>query len=279
MKKLFLFSIVGLAALVSCNNDEDVTVSSEIKIAEGETIQMTYGETMQLHANRYPDNSISSIKEWSSSAPNVASVTPLGNVTAIAEGEATITISTVDDLSASCRVVVTAIATEKITLDAQSLEITVGESKKLKATISPDNASYKNSLTFTSSDASIATVGQDGEIKALKVGECQIEVTSPDGKKAVCDLEVTPIKVTDITLKVSAEQGISIKKGENYTVEVSVVPANATNKNLKWSTSDASIATVADGVVTGVAAGTATITVKSEGEGKFSKSFTVTVTE
>ena len=209
-KTLLLTAIAGLAILVGCEKDEE-TISS-IEIAEGETVNLLYGKKTQLHANRYPENLGESIQEWKSSNPGVASVDPLGEVTANAEGEATITITTIHGFSASCLIVVTAIATEEIKFKETSLEIVVGESNKLKVTVSPSDASYKSALVYKSTDETIARVSQDGEVHAVKVGKCQIEVTSPDGVKAVCDLEVKPVVVTDINLKVSADPGISLKK-------------------------------------------------------------------
>jgi uncharacterized protein YjdB len=275
MKRLLLFSIVGLTIFASCK-EKDETISDAM-INDGETIHMLYGESQQLDLNLYPKY-VESLVEWRSSAADIVSVDPVGTITALKVGEATITATTTNkDFAPSILVVVTAIGTEKI--EVSPLEIEVGKSGKLKITVSPNDASYKNALVYKSTDATVAKVGEDGEVQAISVGECQIEVASPDGVKAVCNVEVKPIKVTNINLKISAEKGISVKKGESYTVEVDVVPSNATNKNITWTTSDASVATVANGVVTGVAAGTAIITVKSEGDGKFSKSFTVTVTE
>lgn len=275
-KTLLLTAIAGLAILVGCEKERDTITNAEI--VEGEQLEMRYGETKQLHLKLTP-HYVESLKEWTSSNSSVVSVTPLGNVTALAEGEATVTAITINDnYSASCRIVVTAIATEKI--DIESLEIEEGSSKKLKTTVSPDTASYKNALTFKSTDATIAKVGEDGEVQAISVGKCQIEVTSPDGVKAVCNVEVKPVKVTDIKLLLSDEQGISLKKGTEHTIEINVIPSNATNKKLNWATSDATIATVDDkGKVKAVAVGVATITVKSDDNGAISKSFTVTVTE
>lgn len=277
MKRLLLFSIVGLTVFASCKEDDGVTVSTEIKIDEGETIQMIYGETVQLHATRYPEKSLSSIKEWSSSAPNVATVSTLGNVTAVGEGEAIITISTVDDLFASCRVVVTVINTEEIDLDKSKYEINDGETIKIKATVTPADASYKNSLVFKSTDETVAKVNQDGEIQAVSPGKCKIEVTSKDGKNAVCDVEVKPISVVDLVVKLSGEVEINLENADKtYKIDAYVLPKNASNRNLIWATSDEKVATVEDGVVTGVAEGTATITVTSE-DGGISKSYTVNV--
>ena len=284
MKRLFLAALAGLTIFVGCKKDSDENVE-RIEITEGETINMLVGEIVQLHVKSYPEdlNDVTKarvyLRDWSSSSAEVASVDRWGEVKALTDGETVITVKPEKyDVSASCRIVVRAIPATEVKI-SKNYEAHVGDIVKfsdLKASVSPDSASYKT-LNYTSSNSAVAIVGDNG-IEAVGIGESKIEVTNREGLKAVCVLKVTPIEVNDITLKASAEQGITLKKGENFTIEYNVTPANATNKNLIWSTSDATIATVADGVVTGVAAGTATITVKSE-DGNFSKSFTVTVTE
>jgi|GEM_PF-4424512 len=272
MKRLLLFSIVGLTVFASCKEDDGVTVSTEIKIDEGETIQMIYGESMQLHATRYPEKSLSSIKEWSSSAPNVATVSALGNVTAVGEGEAIITISTIDDLSASCRVVVSTIPITEIKLDKTSEEVLVGESIKIKATAAPDNASYRNSLVFSSTDETVAIVGQDGEVKTVGAGSCKIKVASYDGEiEAFCSLKVLPKEVVNLRLK-DMTSLLTIKVGKTYNFEATVLPEDSGTKILvqpiKWTTSDASVATIGeDGKLTAVSVGECIITASSSYDG------------
>lgn len=285
MKRLFLAALAGLTIFVGCKKDSDENVE-RIEITEGETINMLVGEIVQLHVKSYPEdlNDVTKarvyLRDWSSSSAEVASVDRWGEVKALTDGETVITVKPEKyDVSASCRIVVRAIPATEVKI-SKNYEAHVGDIVKfsdLKASVSPDSASYKT-LNYTSSNSAVAIVGDNG-IEAVGIGESKIEVTNREGLKAVCVFKVTPIDVTDIKLKLSDEQGISLKKGENYKIEINVVPTNATNKKLIWSSDDETIATVESGEVKGVAAGTATITVKSEDNDTISKSFTVTVTE
>lgn len=132
---------------------------------------------------------------------------------------------------------------------------------------------------WSSSDSTVATVDSNGKVTALKVGSATITATSTvdSTKNDTCTVTVddsTPVAVTGVTLnKTSA----SISLGNTITLVATVTPTNATNKNVTWSSSDESVATVSDGVVTSKAVGTATITVTTE-EGGFTASCTVTVT-
>ena len=279
MKRLFFAALAGLTVFASCKEDEGKVfdLPESISIAEGETINMLLGQTMDLHLKCAPEDAWSPMRTWS--ATGAVTVSKFGTVSAFAEGEGIVTATCDKDnsIKASCRVIVRAIQGTEIKIDKKDYEIVIGDILKLNPKVLPDSASYQ-SVKYTSTNESVAIIDK-GEIKGIGVGKCKIEITNQEGIKAVCNLEVKPVKVTDITLKASAEQGITLKKGESFAVEFNIVPDNATNKSLNWSSSDATIASVKDGVVTGVAAGTATITVKSEGEGKFSKSFNVTVTE
>ena len=81
-----------------------------------------------------------------------------------------------------------------------------------------------------------------------------------DGKD---DTDGTPVPVESVQLSASS---IELEIGETYTLTATVLPANATDKSLNWSSSDRTVATVSDGKVTAVAAGTAKIAVKSNGK-------------
>ena len=157
-----------------------------------------------------------------------------------------------------------------ITLDKTTAELTEGETTTLVATVTPDNATDKT-VTWTTSDETVATV-KDGIVTTLKAGEVTITAKVGD-KTATCTIAVKAkvIAVTGITLdKTTAE----LTEGETITLVATVAPDNATDKTVIWTTSDETIATVANGVVTSVKAGTATITAKA---GDKSATCTITV--
>lgn len=153
-----------------------------------------------------------------------------------------------------------------VSLNNSSLTINEGETFTLQATVAPENATKKD-VTWATSDASVATV-ENGVVTAIKEGSAAITVTSVDGNKfAIC--LVTVSKVVVPPGEVVAVEGVklttknlTLNEGEvSSALGYSVTPRNATNKSVTWQTSDPAVATVADGVVTGVTQGTASISV------------------
>jgi len=168
---------------------------------------------------------------------------------------------------------------KKIKLNKTSITIYVGETYKLKATVSPSNASNKK-VTWSSSNKKVATVSSSGKITAKKAGTATITVKAKDGsgKKATCKVTVKkPTKVSKIKL---SKTSVKLTVGNTTTVKATVSPSKATNKSVSWSSSNKSVATVSSkGKITAKKAGTATITCKAkDGSGKKAK-VKVTVTK
>ncbi|MBQ8208651.1 MAG: peptidoglycan DD-metalloendopeptidase family protein [Clostridia bacterium] len=148
-----------------------------------------------------------------------------------------------------------------VTLNTSISTITVGNTLTLTATISPSNAANKN-VSWTSSNTSIATVS-NGVVTAKAAGTATITVKTSDGSKtATCTVTVkaNTVSVTGVTLN-KTEATLTV--GDTLTLTATVAPSNATNKNVSWTSSNTSVATVSNGVVTAKASGTATITVKT----------------
>ena len=132
-------------------------------------------------------------------------------------------------------------------------------------------------MTWESSNKSVATVDANGLVTAVSAGTATITVTTEDGNKtATCAVTVAAatVPVTGVTLN---KTSTSLYVGDTETLTATVEPSDATNKNVTWNTSDTSVATVNNGVVTAVSAGTATITVTTA-DGGFTDTCTVTVT-
>ena len=115
-------------------------------------------------------------------------------MTAVAAGEAEITVTTTDGAkTATCAVTVTAsaVAVESVSLNKTELSLIVGAEETLTATVLPENADNK-AVTWSSSDESVATVDANGKVKAIAIGEAVITVTTADGgKTASCTVTVT----------------------------------------------------------------------------------------
>ena len=156
----------------------------------------------------------------------------------------------------------TVVAVTGVTLDKTTADMKVGEQLTLIATVAPDNATNK-SVAWSSSDAEVAAVNTEGVVSALKAGNATITVTTQDGEKtAACTITITNVDVESIVLDKTAA---TLYTGETLRLNATVSPVNATNKNIVWTTSDENVATVdAEGLVTAVGVGTATITATTE---------------
>jgi len=162
-----------------------------------------------------------------------------------------------------------------VTLNKSSISLTVGETATLTATVTPNNATNK-AVTWITSNPAAATVA-NGVVTAVGTGSATIRATTAyGGKTAACSVTVTDgVPVTGVTLNKSS---ISLTVGKTETLTATITPNNATNKAVTWSTSNAAAATVANGVVTAVAAGSVTITV-STADGDKTAACSITVTK
>lgn len=154
------------------------------------------------------------------------------------------------------------VAVSGITLNNSTLSLTTGQNFTLQAMLSPSNATNKE-VTWESSDAGVAAVSKDGVVTAKKAGKATIVVKAADesGKYASCVVTVTEVKkeVTGVTLNKSS---LNLGVGGSEVLSATVLPADATNKQVTWLSSTPSVATVSQsGVVTGVKEGTTQISV------------------
>lgn len=216
---------------------------------------------------------------WTSSDEKIIKVDQNGKVTAISLGTAKITVKTKDgkySTTITVSVVEETIPVTDVTITGSS-SVTVGSSIKLTVKFTPDNATNKK-ITWKSSNNGIATVDQDGVVKGVKSGTVTITVTTEDGNKTATKTitvtnkssnpsqnpnpepskpEQSNVPVTDVSI--SGET--VVVEGSSITLTAIVNPENATNKEVTWQSSNNGIATVSpSGVVTGISAGTTTIT-------------------
>ncbi len=242
-------------------------------------VTVEIGKTGFIGAIYEPSNADDKVLYWISSNEQVAKVHE-GIITPVARGTATLTaISRAGGKTASCQVKVedsNFIELEEITMKKEKLELKQGEIGWLGVTYVPSNANDKV-LTWTSSNPSVATVSE-GNVRAVGKGTAILTATSRDGNKtATCEVTVTDgtVALDSISLKTTK---LEMKKGEKTTIYVTYNPSDVTNKVLKWTSSNPSVATVSEGNVTAVGKGAATITAKSEDGGK-TATCQVTVTD
>ena len=243
------------------------------------------GRTVTLTATVAPADATDKSVTWASSNESVATVSANGKVTAVAEGAATITVKTADGgFTKTCTVTVTPGTTQPlpvtaVTLDKEKLALEVGGEATLVATVTPDNADDKT-VTWTSSDSNIASVDENGKVTAVAAGTATITATAGN-QTATCEVTVT--EKTSVTVTVTGveldQTTLTAKEGDTLDKLVATVkPEDATNKKVTWQSSDTSVVTVdAEGNVTIVGKGSATITVTTE-DGSHTATCTITVT-
>ena len=154
------------------------------------------------------------------------------------------------------------ITVTSVTLNQSSLTLVVGESSTLSATVSPSDAPDRT-VSWSSSNASVASVSS-GVVKAVSEGNATV-TASCGGKSATCAVTVQKktIPVSSVTLKPTS---LTLIQGESATLTLTVAPADATEQTVTWNSSNPSIVTVADGKVTAVREGTATISASCGGK-------------
>ena len=262
----------GSATITATANDGSgkyatcsVTVKRLVSSIELDKTSLTLNvnESATLTATVLPATANNKTVSWSSSNTSVATVSSSGEVTGRARGEATITATAKDGsgVSVSCAVEVKQPVTS-ITLDQTSLSLNEGESAVLTPTVSPENANDK-SVTWSSSDTSVAKVDGNGKVTSVSKGSATITATANDGSGETASCSVTVIRlVSAIELD---KTSLTINVNESATLTATVLPATASNKNIAWSSSNTSVATVsASGVVTGKYMGEAIITAAAE---------------
>lgn len=151
------------------------------------------------------------------------------------------------------------VAVTDVSLNQTSATLTTGGTLTLVATVEPDDATVKT-VEWESSNPTVATVLSSGLVTAIAPGSATIMVVTDDGNKtATCALTVNPIVVADVWLSPAT---VILTPGNTMTLTVTVLPDNATNRNVAWTSSSTATATVDNtGKVTAVALGSATITV------------------
>ncbi|MCR5464773.1 MAG: Ig-like domain-containing protein [Bacteroidales bacterium] len=160
----------------------------------------------------------------------------------------------------------TTVAVTGVSLNKSSMTLTEGGSETLTASVAPSNAT-NTGVSWSSSNTGVATVN-GGQVTAVKAGTATITVTTSDGgKTATCSVTVEAKKVAVTGVKFDIE-ALELTEGETGTIKVTVEPADATDKKVNWTSSNPEVVTVADGVVTAVAPGTATIIATTADGGK-----------
>lgn len=253
----------GITASCTVNIEERIIEVAEVSL-DRSWLELTVGDNATLSATVNPSDATDKTLTWTSSDESVVTVSEYGLVNAIQVGSAVITVSSSNGITAKCNVTVKDkdIEVAEIMLDRSELILLEGESEVLSATINPSDATDKT-LSWTSSDNSVAKVSTDGLVTAIKAGKTVITVSSSNGITASCSV-IVESKVVDVTGITLDRSELVLTEGETEMLSATVNPSDATDKTLEWTSSDESVAMVsAYGVVTAIKEGTAVITVSS----------------
>lgn len=231
-----------------------------------DTLTLKEGDKFNLVGIITPNDATNTNVTWSSDSPGVATVdVNTGVVTAVGKGgPATITVTAADDTngvkSDTCVITVTRPVTG-VTLNEPALPngFAIGDATvNATATVAPatDN---DTSVDWSTGDPTIALVDNTGKVTPVGVGTTAITVTTTDGGYADSWVVTVGVRATGATMN---QNVISLKVGGTYTMSATVQPSNCTNKALTWASVAPGTASVnaASGLVTGVAAGSTTIT-------------------
>lgn len=227
------------------------------------TATLTVGASETLKATVSPEDASNKEVTWSSSDTSVATVDAQGKVTAVDAGKAVITVTTEDgNHRAQCTITVVAPKLiQSISLKSKSLKLGLNETYKILYTISPNDAENQT-ISWKSSDESVVTVDNEGNVKAVGKGTAKITLFSSDGsgKYAVCSVSVLPVE--EISL---SKINLSLKAGAKAKLTAKLSPSTAINKSIFWETSNVNIVTVDEkGNIKALTDGEAVITARAE---------------
>jgi len=175
----------------------------------------------------------------------------------------------------SCSVTAPTVGVTGITLNTQSVTLVTGRACTLTAIAAPADAT-DTAVTWTSSDAAVASVAS-GVVTALAAGTATVTAATEDGGFiASCVVTVTGAVASGVTGVSLGRSTVTVVVGDAYALSATGAPAHAADGTGAWASTDAEVATVADGVVTARGTGTATI-IATTRDGGFTATCTVTV--
>lgn len=233
-------------------------------------LEIDKGEQYPLKLIFEPERADNTEVRWVSSDESVATVSEAGVITAVEGGDCTISVVTLDGIKvAACKLHVRVPVTS-ITLSQTQVvcSFSLG-TYQLSYSILPEGDGVNTKVVWESSNPEVMTVNQNGFVTFHKPGNatilCQTEDIGTEGINLVATCEfVVEQPVTSVSLDYT---DVTLKIGETFRLTSKVLPDDATNKQLTWVSSDTSVVTVEDGMLTAVAGGSAAVMVQSVDSG------------
>ncbi len=287
--KNYLLSILAAVAVLctACGgDDEPAEVNATGVKLDKAMVVLEIGESITVKATLAPENATNKNVKWAVKNTAVATVAD-GVVKGVAVGETELTATTVDGghtATIPVKVVTEKVAVEELAL-IYPMEVKVGNSAKLTVFFLPTNATNLNSTFIIDKPECVELSYQQTNgnqviysLKGVKEGTVKIKAVSEDGNiesNEGTTVVLPIIKVSSITI---SPENATIEVGETKQFAATISPSNADNKKVEWSSSDTSVATIdANGLVTGVGKGEATITATAKDGSGVKGSATITV--
>lgn len=248
---------------------------SAIRLSEAEA-SVEHGSSLVLKTDIAPIYAEDPSVSWSSSDTRVATVID-GKVTALAIGTADITATANDGsgVAATCHVTVTPILVYSLQFEQEEMSISLDETTQLKLNTDPTN--HDETISYSSSDENVAVVTIGGLVMGVGYGTAKIVATTNYSHRsdAITIKVIGAVPVASISVTPSA---VTLKEGQTKQLTATVLPENASEQSLAWSSSDTDIVTVDEnGLCTAVRYGTAAITAKATDGSGVSASCIITV--
>lgn len=274
----------GETTITVTSLDNGVSASATIKVYNNtidvsilpDKAKVYQGNTIKLSAKTLPEGTSDGLVIWSCNNESIATVDANGLVTGLKQGSCVVTATSVDGgFTAECTVTVMQPVTN-VNLYKHELDLKVGQSETLRVDVLPANADDK-SLTWKSENDSIAIVDERGKITGLASGKVKIYAISNDNNKVMdyCEVIVTqPVSGLKLNYSKYEIKGI----GSTVKLEATVIPEDATNKEVRWVSSNDAVCMVSAGNVVATGLGTAVI-IATTVDGGYMATCTITVVE
>lgn len=231
---------------------ESITINGDETLSKNEekTLTVTYNPT-----NTTDNKTV----DWESSNPEIVSIDSTGKITGKKGGTAKIT-ATVGNVKAEKEVKVV-VPIESVSLSGDD-SILKGESKRLTATINPEDTTDDKTITWSSDDENVLFIDQNGQMRGIKEGTANVKAVVA-GKEATKQITVNEIHIDSITI--DGDQEFEMVKNQTKNLSAKINPDNTTDddKNITWTSNKEDVAKVDNnGKVTALKEGEATITAK-----------------
>lgn len=212
--------------------------------------------SVQMSASVLPEDADQTVT-WSVEPADKATISSDGILTAVADGDVVVVATSVSSGKKGYKGMTIIQQPTSVAISGDS-SVVVNNSITLTATVSPNNARNKE-VVWSSNDSTVAEVSQSGVVTGKKAGSTVIFASSVADGTVVGQKTIT-VTVMPSSVTINQPSSTTMDIGGTLTLSATVSPSNASNKTIAWSTSDSSIATVSDGVVTAKASGTVKIT-------------------